>query len=98
MKWAKPAIGISTVLILVLGAVFFFKFSSRHGPPREEEAVYLLPGSPMPIPHFLDGRRRCVSCHVGVAAHPDIRTSHPERENCMQCHVPKRTTQLFQRP
>ena len=29
----------------------------------------------------------CVACHSGPAAVAEIRTKHPERANCRQCHV-----------
>jgi len=44
-------------------------------------------GAPPAIPHALQMREHCVSCHGGVSAAPDIRTDHPERFNCRQCHA-----------
>ena len=49
-----------------------------------------LAGNPPPIPHTLHLRDNCVACHAGPSAPLEIRTSHPERENCRQCHVPRR--------
>ncbi|MFK7825761.1 MAG: hypothetical protein AB8G05_16530 [Oligoflexales bacterium] len=46
-----------------------------------------LPGSPLIVPHRLQMRENCLSCHSGPAAVAEIRTSHPERLNCLQCHV-----------
>jgi cytochrome c-type protein NapB len=43
--------------------------------------------APMPIPHDLDFREGCVACHAGPAAVAEIRTAHPERTACRQCHV-----------
>ena len=48
-----------------------------------------LPGSPPPIPHTLQLRENCLPCHAGPAAPLEIRTTHPERVNCRQCHVPR---------
>ncbi len=44
--------------------------------------------SPWRIPHPLTLRENCSVCHTGdnVAAH--VKTTHPERTNCVQCHVP----------
>ncbi|HJP30272.1 MAG TPA: hypothetical protein QGF95_06930 [Candidatus Latescibacteria bacterium] len=56
-----------------------------------------LPGNPPPMPHGLQLRQSCLSCHAGPAAVPDVRTSHPERVNCQQCHVPRNTQEVFQR-
>jgi nitrate reductase cytochrome c-type subunit len=47
-----------------------------------------LVGAPPRIPHLLQMRERCLACHGGASAAPDIRTTHPERFNCRQCHLP----------
>lgn len=44
-------------------------------------------GAPPPMPHGLQMRENCSTCHVGPGAVKEIRTPHPERINCMQCHV-----------
>jgi nitrate reductase (cytochrome), electron transfer subunit len=49
------------------------------------------PGAPPTIPHTLQLREQCASCHAGPAARAEIRTSHPERSRCRQCHVPDTT-------
>ena len=46
------------------------------------------PGAPPTIPHTLQLRENCLACHAGPAARAEIRTSHPERVRCRQCHVP----------
>ena len=46
-----------------------------------------MPGSPPPIPHTLDMRNNCLACHGGPSAPKEIRTTHPNRVNCRQCHV-----------
>jgi hypothetical protein len=46
------------------------------------------PGAPPTIPHLLQLREQCLSCHAGAGARPEIRTSHPERARCRQCHIP----------
>lgn len=47
-----------------------------------------LIGTPPMIPHQIQMRENCLSCHAGPAAPEEIRVSHPERVNCRQCHVP----------
>ncbi|MGB0896631.1 MAG: nitrate reductase cytochrome c-type subunit [Flavobacteriaceae bacterium] len=47
-----------------------------------------LAGSPPVIPHQIQMRENCLSCHAGPGAPKEIRVSHPERVNCRQCHVP----------
>lgn len=42
---------------------------------------------PPPIPHDVRGRGNCLPCHAGPGAVAEIRTGHPERADCRQCHV-----------
>ena len=53
-------------------------------PPVGQRA---MEGSPPWIPHDLQMRGNCLSCHGGPSAVAEIRTTHPERANCRQCHV-----------
>ena len=54
-----------------------------------------LPGSPPVIPHSLQLRENCMSCHFGEGAMQEIKVTHPERTNCRQCHVQTTTTEKF---
>lgn len=45
-------------------------------------------GAPPTIPHTLQLRGECLTCHAGPGARVEIRTTHPERSRCRQCHVP----------
>jgi cytochrome c-type protein NapB len=42
---------------------------------------------PPPIPHDLQFRENCLTCHAGPAAVAEIRTKHPHWASCRQCHV-----------
>jgi len=64
-------------------------------PPLLDRAA--LPGGPPPIPHTMWLRDDCLSCHAGPAAPLAIRTRHPERINCIQCHVPQENSSYFTR-
>ena len=44
------------------------------------------PGAPPTMPHQMWMREDCTSCH-GVMGRPGIRTTHPWRMNCVQCHA-----------
>jgi cytochrome c-type protein NapB len=55
------------------------------GPWRGGRAT---PGAPPTIPHTLQLRGECLTCHAGPGARAEIRTTHPERARCRQCHVP----------
>lgn len=48
----------------------------------------LNPIAPPTIPHKIFMRENCLACHSGSAAREEIRTTHPERVRCRQCHVP----------
>lgn len=47
----------------------------------------LFAGAPPTIPHSLLMRENCLACHSGPSARPEIRCTHPEQQNCRQCHV-----------
>jgi cytochrome c-type protein NapB len=56
-------------------------------------------GNPPPIPHTLELRSNCLSCHAAPAGVAEIRTTHPERANCRQCHLAVATrADAFVRP
>jgi hypothetical protein len=46
-----------------------------------------LNGSPPPIPHDLQMRGNCLSCHLGPGSVAEIRTSHPQNADCRGCHL-----------
>lgn len=62
----------------------------RHGKKQHEFA-------PPMIPHSTFMRENCIACHTGPAAREEIRTPHPERARCRQCHVAAVTTEEFVR-
>ena len=61
--------------------------SSWKGVEAPEIGNQALQGSPPIVPHPLQMRENCLSCHAGSSAVKEIRTTHPERINCRQCHV-----------
>ena len=56
------------------------------------------PGAPPTIPHRVLMRENCVACHAGPGAREEIRSSHPDRARCRQCHVPVTGTGAFPSP
>lgn len=44
-------------------------------------------GAPPTIPHATSMRTNCMSCH-GSSGAVGLRTSHPWRQSCTQCHAP----------
>ena len=55
----------------------------------------LNPLAPPVIPHKTFMRENCLACHSGPAAREEIRTPHPERARCRQCHVEQAETSEF---
>ena len=73
------------------------------GPPTQNSFVGMQPPNggerwsaiaPPTIPHSTLMRARCDSCHGVLSS--GIRSTHPWRESCTQCHAP--SSQLDQRP
>lgn len=64
------------------------------GSPRGSRAH---PGAPPVMPHPLFMRESCLACHSGPGAREEIRTTHPERARCLQCHLEDRTDTVFGR-
>ncbi|MBT3234703.1 MAG: cytochrome C [Bdellovibrionales bacterium] len=56
-----------------------------YNPPKTNRSVF--PGAPMSVPHSFQFREACSKCHVGPTALKEVRTKHPERLNCRQCHI-----------
>ncbi len=57
----------------------------------------LNPLAPPTLPHKAFMRENCTACHSGPAAREEIRTDHPERRRCRQCHVSIETRTTFER-
>jgi cytochrome c-type protein NapB len=49
----------------------------------------LFAQAPPVLPHRVFMREDCAACHTGEASRPEIRCTHSERLNCVQCHVQK---------
>jgi nitrate reductase (cytochrome), electron transfer subunit len=64
-----------------------FKESTFVGLPAPFEGHRAYPGAPPTIPHSTWMRVDCLSCH-GVNSIYGIRTTHPWRDSCLQCHAP----------
>ncbi len=62
-------------------------FVGRKHPTLQNRA---LVSSPPTIPHDLQNRTDCLSCHGGAGGMSSIRVSHPYRANCVQCHTPNK--------
>ena len=57
-----------------------------------------LPDGPPPIPHVIQMRENCLACHAGPGAVEEIRTDHPDRVNCRQCHALGTSDDIWKRP
>lgn len=75
-----------------------FVASAFEGLPQDlRPGARAYEGAPPVMPHDTFLRENCRACHAGPAAREALRTSHPERENCVQCHVPRRAATAFVR-
>jgi cytochrome c-type protein NapB len=74
-----------------------FVANSYEGMPQDLAAGDRAgPDAPPRIPHRILMRENCAACHDGPGARAAIRTDHPERLRCRQCHVPVETTKRFE--
>ncbi|MCG8509435.1 MAG: nitrate reductase cytochrome c-type subunit [Rhodospirillales bacterium] len=60
------------------------RFAGQAAPGPGERA---WPGAPPIVPHTTWMRENCMSCH-GTLAQQGLRTTHPWRTSCLQCHAP----------
>lgn len=61
--------------------------NSFAGLRRYSEPSPAYDGAPPPIPHPTRMRTECASCH-GQLAREGLKTTHPWRSQCVQCHAP----------
>lgn len=54
--------------------------------PKRGDRWFVM--SPPPMPHRVALRENCLSCHGPKNPDMKMRTPHPERTSCLQCHVP----------
>ena len=64
------------------------------GVPAPTGGLRAWPGAPPTIPHSTWMRQNCNACH-GVLGDPGLRTTHPWRNNCTQCHAPSAANDQF---
>lgn len=64
-----------------------FRENTFVGLPAPTAGPRAFPGAPPQIPHTTWMRSDCMSCH-GYEGRFGIRTTHPWRNNCLQCHTP----------
>ena len=62
-----------------------FRENNFAGLPAPSGGPRAFSAAPPVIPHSTWMRSDCLSCH-GVVGHHGIRTTHPWRQNCQQCH------------
>lgn len=67
-----------------------FRETTFTGLPAPTGGPTAYPGAPPQIPHTTWMRVDCLSCH-GFSAPQGIRTTHPWRQNCQQCHTTSST-------
>ena len=68
-----------STLSAAMGNTFEGQFFERVGETS-------IAGAPPMIPHGTFMRTQCLSCH-GEFGYPGLETPHPDRQNCLQCHI-----------
>lgn len=64
-----------------------FKKNRFAGIPEPRKLEKPQPSGPALIPHSIFMRENCVVCHADAGRREITQTTHPERVNCVQCHV-----------
>jgi len=64
-----------------------FRENQFQGLAAPTEGPRAFPAAPPQMPHSTWMRSDCMSCHGHTGLH-GIRTTHPWRNNCQQCHAP----------
>lgn len=67
-----------------------FRETTFEGLPAPTAGPRAYEGAPPQIPHSTWMRVDCMSCHGPTGLH-GIRSTHPWRQNCQQCHAPSST-------
>ncbi len=65
------------------------------GLPAPTGGPRAYPGAPPQIPHSTWMRIDCLSCH-GFTGDQGLKTTHPWRQNCQQCHTPSIQSEQIQ--
>jgi cytochrome c-type protein NapB len=68
-----------------------FKQNSFVGIGEPRKLPLPQPAGPSLIPHRVFMRENCLVCHSDASRKEIIQTTHPERLNCVQCHVEQDT-------
>jgi nitrate reductase (cytochrome), electron transfer subunit len=62
-------------------------YASRFEPlPAPREGTRAWEGAPPTIPHATQMRSNCLACH-GPGGRAGLRSTHPQRASCLQCHA-----------
>ncbi|MFQ5674729.1 MAG: hypothetical protein ACE5G1_02445 [bacterium] len=67
--------------------VRLFKENKFVGLPEPQKVVKPQPSGPPLIPHRVFMREQCLVCHGDASRREVTQTTHPERQNCLQCHI-----------
>jgi len=73
-------------IIYLMFALFLLSCEQKQEKYLHINEAYI--GAPKTIKHDMDGYEDCLSCHTDNGDEDATQTPHPERINCIQCHVP----------
>lgn len=68
-----------------------FRDNSFVGVQEKRTAQLPQPAGPPLIPHRVFMRENCLVCHGDHSRAEITQTTHPERSNCVQCHIEQQT-------
>ncbi len=88
-KRLKPLIYL--FMLIILAALTLSACATQPAPPPlaetgGERPSYDLDGFPPIIPHEIDTRSQCLTCHRDGEVGKAPKTPHPEHNYCRQCH------------
>ena len=69
-----------------------FRNNQFVGLPEPASIKFPQPNGPPLMPHRLFMRENCLICHNDATRKGVTQTTHPERTNCLQCHISQDST------
>ena len=82
-------VGIVVLTVYLAGCATTERKAKIEGPSKET-LRRAFEGAPPLVPHDVEVGVECLDCHR-LGENDAVITSHPERINCVQCHIPQIT-------
>lgn len=83
------AMGVLLLAVHFTGCATTERGAKIEAPSKEPALIRrAFEGAPPLIPHDVEVGMECLECHR-LGDNDAVITSHPERVNCVQCHIPQ---------